>query len=130
MRHDRHPGGSWPEWLRLLRPDDVARARLKRSILEAAAPLLQHRQLSWWEVASDWASLLTPVAAAIAVLFVGLALQGRPEESGPRALVSAADAPPLEELVDWASAEELPRTFPEDSLANLDVVLTSITSEP
>ena len=129
MSQERHPGRSWPEWLSALRQDDLARARLKRSILEAAGPLLRRRQLTWWEVASDWASLLTPVAAAIAVLFVGLALESGPEPE-PAVVAGTPDAPRLEELVDWASAEELPRAFAEDSLTNLDVVLTSITTEP
>lgn len=120
----------WPNWLATLRPDEITRARLTRSIADAAAPFLSARQLTWWEVASDWASLLTPVAAAVAVLFAGLALGDRPVASPESSVAASAEAPRLEEFVDWASAEELPAAFPEDSLTSLDVVLTSITTDP
>ena len=120
----------WPKWLETLRPDEITRARLKRSISDAAAPLLNSRQLTWWEVASDWASLLTPVAAAVAVLFAGLALGARPVARSEATIAVSAEAPRLEEFVDWASAEEFPAAFPEDSLTSLDVVLTSITMDP
>ena len=120
----------WPNWLETLRPDEITRARLKRSIADAAAPLLSARQLTWWEVASDWASLLTPVAAAAAVLFAGLALGDRPVARSEVTVAESAEVPRLEEFIDWASAEELPAAFPEDSLTSLDVVLTSITTDP
>ena len=120
----------WPKWLETLRPDEIMRARLKRSIADAAAPLLSARQLTWWEVASDWASLLTPVAAAVAVLFAGLALGDRPVTRSQATIAVSAETPRLEEFVDWASAEEFPAAFPEDSLNSLDVVLASITADP
>jgi len=120
----------WPKWLETLRPDEIMRARLKRSIADAAAPLLSARQLTWWEVASDWASLLTPVAAAVAVLFAGLALGDRPVARSQATIAVSAETPRLEEFVDWASAEEFPAAFPEDSLNSLDVVLASITADP
>jgi len=120
----------WPNWLETLRPDEITRARLKRSIADAAAPLLSARQLTWWEVASDWASLLTPVAAAAAVLFAGLALGDRPVARSEVTVAESPEVPRLEEFIDWASAEELPAAFPEDSLTSLDVVLTSITTDP
>ena len=130
MTNQRREGPTWPGWLENLRPDEVTRARLRRSIVTAAAPLLRGRQLTWWEVASDWASLLTPVAAAIAVLFAGLALDDRPTAGKETAAAAAMDTLRYEEFVEWASAEELPPAFPEDSLADLDAVLTSITSQP
>ena len=120
----------WPNWLEALRPDAITGARLKRSIADAAAPLLKARQLTWWEVASDWASLLTPVAAAAAVLFAGFALGDRPVPRSDATIAVSVEAPRLEEFIDWASAEELPAAFPEDSLTSLDVVLTSITTDP
>ncbi len=120
----------WPSWLEPLRPDEITRSRLKRSVADAAAPLLSARGLTWWEVASDWASLLTPVAAAVAVLFAGLALGDRPVSRSEATLAVSAEAPRLEEFIDWASAEELPAAFPDDSLPSLDVVLTSITTDP
>ena len=130
MNDNRKGASGWPMWLETLRPDQITRARLKRSIADAAAPLLSARQLTWWEVASDWASLLTPVAAAVAVLFAGLALGDRPTTGAEAVIAVSADAPRLEEFIDWASAEELPAAFPEDSLTNLNVVLTSITTDP
>lgn len=130
MNDNRKRTSGWPKWLETLRPDQITRERLKRSIADAAAPLLSARQLTWWEVASDWASLLTPVAAAVAVLFAGLALGDRPTTGTDAMIAVSADAPRLEEFIDWASAEEFPAAFPEDSLTNLNVVLTSITTDP
>ena len=119
-----------PRWLSELRPDDITRARLRRSILEAAAPLLERHRLTWWEVASSWASILIPVAASVALLIAGLAIGERPVSGSTELVVASDDALGYEEFVEWASAEELPRAFPKDSLANLDVVLTTITMEP
>lgn len=67
--HDR------PRWLDSLRPDDMTAARLRRAILDAAHPLLAERDDSWWDVASNWATLLTPIAAALTLLFAGLAIR-------------------------------------------------------
>jgi len=119
-----------PRWLSELRPDDLTRARLRRSILEAAAPLLEGRRVTWWEVASSWASILIPVAASVALLIAGLAIGERPVAGSAEFMAASEDALQFEEFVEWASAEELPRAFPEDSLADLDVVLTTITMEP
>jgi hypothetical protein len=130
MSDNRKGMRGWPSWLETLRPDEITRSRLKRSVADAAAPLLSARGLTWWEVASDWASLLTPVAAAVAVLFAGLALGDRPVARSEATLAVSAEAPRLEEFIDWASAEELPAAFPDDSLTSLDVVLTSITTDP
>ncbi len=130
MNDNRRGTRGWPRWLETLRPDEITRARLKRSIANAAAPLLSGRQLAWWEVASDWASLLTPVAAALAVLFAGLALGDRPTARSEAMVAASADAPRLEEFIEWASSEELPAAFPGDSLTDLDIVLTSITMDP
>ena len=130
MSDNRQGMRGWPSWLETLRPDEITRSRLKRSVADAAAPLLHARRLTWWEVASDWASLLTPFAAAEAVLFAGLALGDRPVARSEATLAVSAEAPRLEEFIDWASAEELPAAFPDDSLTSLDVVLTSITTDP
>jgi hypothetical protein len=113
-----------------LGPDDLTRARLKRSIADAARPLLQARRLTWWEVASSWASLLIPIAASIALLIAGLAIGDRPASRTASTVVHSSDTLGYEEFVEWASAEELPSAFPGDSLADLDVVLTAITTEP
>ncbi len=119
-----------PRWVAELRPDDLTRQRLKRSIADAARPVLEARRLTWWDVASSWASLLIPVAASIALLIAGLAIGDRPASRTASTTAFSADTLGYEEFVDWASAEELPRAFPGDSLADLDVVLTAITTEP
>ncbi|MCL7964112.1 MAG: hypothetical protein M8858_01685 [marine benthic group bacterium] len=118
-----------PRWVLELGPDELTRARLKRSVADAARPLLQARRITWWEVASSWASLLIPVAASIALLIAGLAIGDRPASRTASTVVFSSDTLGYEEFVDWASAEELPRPFPGDSLADLDVVLTAITTE-
>lgn len=130
MKHIRKDSSDAPRWLSELRPDDITRARLRRSILEAAAPLLERNRVTWWEVASSWASILIPVAASVALLIAGLAIGERPGSHSTELVAASDDALEYEEFVEWASAEELPRAFPEDSLADLDVVLTAITMEP
>jgi hypothetical protein len=130
MNDRRKDSSNWPRWLSELRPDDVTRMRLKRSIAAAAAPLLESRRITWWEFASSWASLLIPVAAAIVLLIAGLAIGERPNSRSAEMLAASDDTLGYAEFVEWASAEELPRAFPEDSLADLDVILTAITTEP
>ena len=77
-------------WWDVLLPDEVTAARMRRSILEAAHPLLTKEREDWWDVASDWATLLTPVAAALTLIFAGLALrQSIPEASRSTYTVSA-----------------------------------------
>jgi hypothetical protein len=69
-REQRGTEGGWPAWLEPLRPDPMSRARMRRSILTSAAPLLAARHpLAWWEVAADWSSVAVPIAASIALLF-------------------------------------------------------------
>ncbi len=84
--HDRQ------RWLDILRPDEVTAARLRRAILDAARPLLAGKRDSWWDVASDWATLLTPVAAALTLIFAGLAVrQGVPSDDAAGSLRVSAD---------------------------------------
>jgi hypothetical protein len=130
MNERRPDPAKRPRWVNELVPDDLTRARLSRSIAEAARPLLQARRITWWEVASSWASLLIPVAAGIALLIAGLAIEDRPASRSVSTLAVSTDTLGYEEFVEWASAEELPHAFPGDSLADLDVVLTAITTEP
>jgi hypothetical protein len=130
MSERRNDPARRPRWVDVLGPDELTRERLRRSIVNAARPLLEARRITWWEVASSWASLLIPVAASIALLIAGLAIGDRPASRSVAALDLAADDLEYEEFVEWASAEELPQPFPADSLADLDVVLTAITSDP
>lgn len=69
----------WPAWLEPLRPDELARQRLRSRIMAQAEPLLAARRaLTWDEVASRWAMMLVPAAAAVTLVFGGLALRAGP----------------------------------------------------
>jgi hypothetical protein len=100
-REQRGTEGGWPAWLEPLRPDPMSRARMRRSILTSAAPLLAARHpLAWWEVAADWSSVAVPIAASIALLFGWIAYTSgtsaaatpEPERMEIEALVSPATA--------------------------------------
>ena len=70
---------SWPEWLAPLRPDDVARARMRSAVLERAGPWLERRRAgSVRELAGEAALRLAPLAAA-AVLLFGTTTPGVPK---------------------------------------------------
>lgn len=99
----------WPDWLEPLRPDEVTSARLRRSVAEAARPLLEARREDWWDVASGWAGLLTPVAAMLVLVFAGLATQ---QQAGDEALVAGGlDSTP--DVVDALRSEAAPAGFSE-----------------
>ncbi len=66
-------GGRWAAWLDPLMPDELSRERLRKRVLEAAAPLLRARARSWQDVAAGWSALLTPIAAALVLVFGALA---------------------------------------------------------
>lgn len=101
----------WPAWLEPLRPDAVSRARMKRGIQAAAAPLLAARHpAAWWELAADWSSVAIPIAASIALLFGWLAYESGPspvpapesERMEMEALVQPASSSPPALLTDQA----------------------------
>jgi len=119
--------GGRPAWTDALRPDALTRARVRRAIREAAGPILRARRLTWWEVASDWASLQPPAAAAAAVVLAAVALR---EPASPAPERSYAEATRLEDLVDWDAAERLPAALTRDSLADLEVVFAAIHEGP
>jgi hypothetical protein len=106
--------------LRSLRPDDVTRRRLSRDIAEEARPLLALRRDSWLDAISDWATILSPVAAAVTLVFAGLALRqaANPAEPGEE----LASAPGVVELVQPGGA--LPAAFEGESQPDLDQVMT------
>ena len=111
----------WPEWLEGLRPDDLTSARLRSSIVQAGAPLLEARRDDWWDVASRWAGLLTPVAAVLVLVFGGLVLRG--EMAGePLALTAVEPAPDLVELL---HSEAAPAGFSEFDTSD-DVVFAAL----
>ncbi len=108
------------EWLRVLRPDEVTRKRLRRTILIEARPLLGVRRESWLDALADWATILSPVAAAVTLVFAGLALH----QARPTRIAAEAAPPALEELVE--PGRGLPAAFERDSVPDLDVVMTVI----
>lgn len=74
------PEREWPEWFEPLRPDDVARARMRASIRERTErELARRRRRAVWEASDALARRLTPLAAAAALLFGWLALNASPE---------------------------------------------------
>lgn len=110
---------NWPIWLRALRPDELTRRRMRRAILDEALPLLTARRDTWFDAVADWATILSPVAAAITLIFAGLALR----QAGSAELTeTVASAPAVEELV--RPGETLPSAFGRDSVPDLDVVMT------
>lgn len=114
MTNDR-----WPIWMRALRPDELTRRRMKRAILDEALPLLTARRDSWFDAVADWATILSPVAAAVTLIFAGLALR----QAGSADLSDTiASAPAVEELV--RPGETLPSAFGPDSVPDLNAVMT------
>ena len=114
MSNDR-----WPIWMRALRPDELTRRRMKRAILDEARPLLTARRDSWFDAVADWATILSPVAAAVTLIFAGLALR----QAGSADLSDTiASAPAVEELV--RPGETLPSAFGPDSVPDLNAVMT------
>jgi hypothetical protein len=109
----------WPAWLQALRPDELTRRRMRRTILDEAAPLLAARRDGWFDAVAEWATILSPVAAAVTLIFAGLALR----QAGSRELSeTVARAPAVEELV--RHGESVPAAFGRDSVPDLDVVMT------
>ncbi len=116
MNNDR-----WPIWLRVLRPDELTRRRMRRAIFDEALPLLTARRDSWFDAVADWATILSPIAAAVTLIFAGLALRQPGNAELPETIASA---PAVEELV--RPGETLPSAFGRDSEPDLDQVMTVI----
>lgn len=112
---------NWPDWLDGLRPDDLASARLRSSILQAADPLLEARRDDLWDVASRWAGLLTPVAAALVLVFGGLAVRGEVADAS----LTLTSVEPTPDLVELLHAEVAPAGFSEFD-TNDDVVFAAL----
>lgn len=114
--HDR------PRWLDILLPDQVTAARLRRAILDAAAPLLAGRRDSWFDVASDWATLLTPVAAALTLIFAGLAVrQGIPSDDPAGLLLVSAD------VVESLRSQTAPAGFSQNLTDDASIVFAALS---
>lgn len=111
----------WPAWLRQLRPDELTRLRMRRRIVSDARPLLLARQDSWFDAVAEWATILSPVAAAVTLIFAGLALR---QAGSTDAAEPVATALAVEELA--RPGDALPATFGRDSVPDLDDVMTVI----
>ena len=114
---NKSPERGWPTWLEPLRPDEMSRRRLRNAVLSAATPILRARDWGWEDVVARWASVLAPVAAALAILFAGLAYRAaRPEvearvepfeidpllqplADGPPAMLTSTLEPSIEEIL-------------------------------
>ncbi len=120
QREDRNDG--WPAWLEPLRPDPMGRARMKRGILAAAAPLLAARHpAAWWELAADWSSVAIPIAASIALLFGWIAYESNP--SGTSAPES--ERMDIEALVQPTSATSPPALLIDQTEPSSDALLAA-----
>lgn len=107
-------------WWDVLLPDEVTEARMRRSIVEAARPLLHNRRDTWWDVASDWATLLTPIAAALTLIFAGLALrESIPDASRSEFTVSA-------DVVESVGSDAAPVGFTLEQFDDADVVFAAL----
>lgn len=114
--HDR------PRWLDILLPDEVTAARLRRAILDVAEPMLAGRRDSWWDVASDWATLLTPVAAALTLIFAGLAVrQGIPSDDPADSLLVSAD------VVESLRSQTAPAGFSQNLTDDASIVFAALS---
>lgn len=115
MRNDSR----WPEWLRSLAPDELTRRRMRVVILAQALPVLAARRQSWLDAVADWATILSPIAAAVTLIFAGLALR----QAGQVDLeANLATATAVQDLVHPRDA--FPTTFGRDSVPDMDVLLT------
>lgn len=122
-RHDR----PWPERMEPLRPDDVARRRLRSGILREALPLLEVRQGdAWWGLAA-WASRLVPVAAAAAVFFAWLASHAVPQRAIELDRTAAVDD--TRELIVGQSGGAPPAVLTDEAAPSSDAVLTAAVYE-
>jgi hypothetical protein len=114
--HDR------PRWLDNLRPDEMTAARLRRAILDAAKPLLAAKRDSWWDVASNWATLLTPVAAALTLIFAGLAVrQGVPSDTPSGSYQASAD------VVESLRSQTAPAGFSHQQTDDASIVFAALS---
>ena len=113
---------SWPDGLEALRPDDVARRRMRRAIHAGATRLLRkRRRRAWEEVAAGWATILAPLAALLAVAFAGLAYRA----TAPAPSTSSTPVT-VEELAGPGDPDEPFGYLTESDEPSTDRVLTAV----
>lgn len=117
-------GSSWPAWLESLRPDSLARHRIRRAVLQRARPILERRRPARaWEVAAGWADVLVPVAAVASVLFGVLAARAG-EPADPAVLTDARyQTVHIEELLAGPGMTIPPAVLTRGNQPDLDGVL-------
>lgn len=110
----------WPGWLAGLAPDDLTRRRMRSRILGEAAGLLRaRRSVSWWAVTDRWTTRLLPLAAALALVFAGVARQA---SDAPVAF----DTPPtVDELLESANPDGPPAVLTSSVEPGLDQLLSA-----
>ena len=119
MKKTDHTSG-WPGWLLSLGPDQLTRRRMRRRIMDEAAVILRARRSgSWWAVADRWTTRLLPLAAALALVFAGMATRA---SQGP----GAADTPPtVDELLQSANPNGPPAVLTSSTEPGLDQLLSA-----
>ena len=100
----------WPAWLEALRPDELTRRRLHKSVMARAEAVLRLREHTWRDVTAGWSTVLTPIAAGLAVAFGVLAYRASLE---PGLELAAADDP--SDAVTLESHEIQPLLGPDDA---------------
>lgn len=113
----------WPHGLEALRPDDLARARMRRAVrAEAVGRLRARRRRAWQEVAAGWSTILVPLAALLAMAFAGLAYRA----AAPPAEATASTPVTVEELVGTDAPGEPFGYLTGTDEPNADRVLTAV----
>lgn len=124
----------WPAWLEELRPDDVARARMRAAILQRAGAWLERRRpASAWELAEEAARRLAPLAACAVLLFGWMAhraAQEPPPVASRTAVEEAVRSPgargvAVEALVRSTEAQGPPAVLTSASAPSEDLVLAA-----
>ena len=100
----------WPSWLEALRPDEVTRRRLHKQVMMRAEAMLR-RDRSWSDVTAGWSSILTPLAAGLAVAFGVLAHRASIDSSSETVAVVDAQV----EQRTFESHEIQPLLGPDDA---------------
>lgn len=110
----------WPAWLQALAPDPLSRERVRRRVMNQAAGLLRARRAGNWLAITDrWTTALLPLAAALALVFAGLARQAS------QLSTSTQTPPTVEELLESANPDGPPAVLTSATEPGLDQLLSA-----